>query len=126
MRNSIVLLSFFIVASSFISINSTGPDYRDSYTGVYSCVGQSTVHSLNSGPNTQKRSAQIIVTKHATDSMVQVKLPGGLFVFKLQNKQLLPVGSHHGKGRFFGDDSLLVNMPYGHASLSTYVGKRNN
>ena len=129
-KSLVVICVLFIGITAFVDVKQNNSyqsnDYRDAFTGRYACTRNSIVNNPGCNGYSKKDVANIIVTKHGPDSLLQVKLPGGVFLFTLRNKKLSSVGSHNGSGRFFGNDSVLVNMPMGHASVSTYVGSKSN
>lgn len=120
--NTISALAF-IICSAF---NQSPMDYRDTYTGNYSCkfynnhlTSPDMINVLDTGRIT------VTIKKDFLDSVVQINLGQQILKAKLVNNNLepFPNKSHYG-GKFFSTDSLSFSFSPTMSGSIRYIGKK--
>lgn len=116
----------FIICTAFNKPVVLLTDYRDAYTGTYSCKfynnhlsSETMLYVLDTGR------ANISISKDAIDSVLQINLGGQILKAKLMNKVLQPY-PQRGKygGKFFSTDSISFGFASTMASSIRYMGKK--
>ena len=116
----------FIICTAFNKPTVLLTDYRDSYTGTYSCkfynnhLSSATMqYVLDTGR------VSITVSKDAIDSVVQINISGQILKAKLINKVLRPYPKEgrYG-GNFFAADSISFGFAATMAVSLRYMGKK--
>jgi len=99
-------------------------DYRDSYVGEYLCHKKTTFVNQD-GRQIKNDTVFVAVSKAETDSVLNITINNVINTFRLKNKFLYayPAGGSRG-GKFFGLDSLMINISPGRTSSSVYIGKK--
>ena len=101
-------------------------DYRDAYTGTYSCkIYNSHLNSATMQYVLDTSRVNITVSKDAPDSVLQISLGGQILKAKLVNNVLQPY-SHEGHygGKFFAADSISLGFTPTMTSSLRYMGKK--
>ena len=116
----------FIICTAFNKPAVMLTDYRDAYTGTYSCKfynnhlsSETMLYVLDTGR------ASITISKDTLDSVVQINLGQQILKAKLINKVLRPY-PNQGKygGKFFAADSISFGFASTMAVSIRYMGKK--
>jgi hypothetical protein len=118
----------FIVCTAFNKPTILVTDYRDAYIGKYFCKSVCSKKDDTNGKiqnSYRNDTISIVISKDATDSVLQVKLSAQVLKVKLHNNYMRSYsrGVHCG-GKFFATDSLDFNFTPGLASSCRYLGKK--
>ena len=101
-------------------------DYRDTYTGTYACKSYNVDYSVSNQDNKLTMgTANIVITKDAQDSILQLAIGGLVLKTKLISVGLqpYPLGGKYG-GRFFSTDSLSFFYTPNRMYSVRYMGKK--
>lgn len=126
MKKIIAIGILGFVISAFNKPAALLADYREAYTGTYSCKfynnhlsSESMHYVLDTGR------INITVSKDAGDSVVQIHVGGRILKARLRNKVLHPYPQEgRYRGEFFGFDSINLGFAPTMASSIRYMGKK--
>lgn len=131
MKNPIIIFIIIYVvlvkqSTGWFSINNkfqsnSYVDYREIFVGNYFCKVTSTTFQALEKANLTQDTVTISITKSSIDSLLLVRIKDMNYEFKLKSSFLL---SNSHKGKFFGKDSVFLNISTGHASYKNFIGKK--
>ncbi len=120
------LFAFMLCTAFIVPKPNSLSDYRDAYTGNYTCQVSGYYLRPMEGPAVVEETISLSVIKATIDSVVQITIGNGASLFKLKNDTLFsyPEGNIHRGGRFYDSDSIAVYF-MNRGSGSSIAGKKD-